>query len=46
MLPLALSTSRVRISLIAFERAFMSIAHIPRTIVGFGVSVPKYKSEV
>jgi hypothetical protein len=43
--PLALSTRRVRISLIAFERAFMSIAHIPRTIVGFGVSLPKYKSE-
>ena len=44
--PLALSTSRVRISLIAFERALMSIAHIPRTIVGFGISFPKYRSDV
>ena len=44
--PLALSTRRVRISLIAFERALTSIAHIPRTIVGFGKSFPKYRSDV
>ena len=44
--PLDLSTRRVRISLIAFERALTSIAHIPRIIVGFGVSFPKYRSDV
>ena len=44
--PLDLSTRRVRISLIAFERALTSIAHIPRTIVGFWMSFPKYRSDV
>lgn len=43
--PLARSTSRVRISRMAFERAFTSIAHTPRMIGGLTGSVAVERSE-
>ena len=43
--PFDRSTSRVKISRIAFERALMSMAHMPRMIGGLAWSVIAERSE-